>query len=400
MDLTREPIRMHNPESIMWKNLSQILCHPQYRSVGMMFGVNSLMFTFWITRIPQIKATLELSESELGLLLFFAPVGGLAAMLVANWLTSRLGEGRLTVYSMIGAILAAYVPVWAPTAPMLAVGLFVIGFLTGVMNVAMNSVVTLLERRDGVHMMITCHGGWSLGGLVGSFSTSLIVGAQIPAWQHWLVIVLGLGLWALFSAWPNLQSIRLDGPAGPALVLPTRPVLGLALVGLLVMIGEGAAADWSGVYVAEVVEASDYFVGMGYASFTLFMTLGRFYGDTLTARLGGLRVIRLGTALAAVGLLLILWPVLPSTLAGFGLMGLGYSCVVPVLFSRSGQVPGISPAMGIAAVASAGYVGFLSGPVLIGLLAEHLGLRLGFGLLLLLTLLAFGLSPRAMAWAR
>jgi MFS family permease len=384
----------------MWKNLSRILRHPQYRNIAMMFAVNSLLFTFWITRIPQIKTSLELSESELGLLLFFGPVGGLAAMLVANWLTARLGEGRLTLYSMFGAVLAAYLPVAAPSTYWLALGLFAVGFLTGVMNVAMNAVVSLLERRDGVHMMITCHGGWSLGGLVGSFSTSLIVGAQIPAWHHWLLLTLGLSTWALLSAWPSLQAIRLGGPAGPALVLPTRPVLGLALIGMLVMIGEGAAADWSGVYLAEVVGASDYFVGMGYASFTLFMTLGRFYGDTLTARLGGLRVVRIGTALAVGGLLLVLWPALPSTLVGFGLMGLGYSCVVPVLFSRSGQVPGLSPSMGIAAVASAGYVGFLSGPVLIGLLAEHLGLQLGFGLLLLLTALAFGLSPRAMAWAR
>lgn len=384
----------------MWNNLRQILQHPQYRSVALMFGINSLLFTFWVTRIPQIKAALGLSESELGLVLFFGPVGGLSAMFVANWLSRRVGEGRLTVYAMLAAVLAAPLPVLAPTVPLLGVSLFAIGFAGAVMNVAMNAVVTLMERRDGSHIMITCHGGWSLGGLLGSFSTSLLMGANVAPGWHWLVVAVGLSTWGLLLAWPQLQGIRLEGAAGPAFVLPTRPVLGLAGVGLCVMIGEGAAADWSGVYLAEVVGASDYFVGMGYASFTLLMTLGRFYGDTLTARLGGLRVVRLGTALAAVGLGLVLLPTLPTTLLGFGLMGLGYSCVVPVLFSRSGQVPGLSPAMGIAAVASAGYVGFLGGPVLIGLLAEHLGLAAGFGLLLLLTGLAFVGAPRAMSWAQ
>jgi MFS family permease len=383
----------------MWNNLLQIFRHSQYRSVGAMFAINSLLFTFWVTRIPLIKATLGLGDSELGLVLFFGPVGGLTAMFVANWLTSKLGEGRMTIYAMLVALMAAPLPVWAPTVPWLAGALFLIGFAGAVMNVAMNAVVTLLERRDQVHMMITCHGGWSLGGLIGAFSTSLLTGAGVAPWLHWGVLAVLLASWACLSAWRELQSIRMGGPAGPALVMPSRPVLGLALIGMFVMIGEGAAADWSGVYLADVVGASDYFVGMGYASFAFFMTLGRFYGDTLTARLGGLRVIRLGTALAMGGLLLVLLPTLPSTLLGFGMMGLGYSCVVPVLFSRSGQVPGLSPSMGIAAVASAGYVGFLGGPVLIGLMAEHLGLAAGFGLLLLLTGLAFLYAPRAMAVA-
>jgi MFS family permease len=248
--------------------------------------------------------------------------------------------------------------------------------------------------------MITCHGCWSLGGLIGATLTSFLLGAGVSPWLHWGVMLTAVLGWIGYEAWKQLAPIRLEGPLGPPLVLPTRPVLGLALLGLFIMICEGAAADWSGVYLAEVVGTSDYFVGFGYASFTLFMTLGRFSGDALTARLGALRVIRLGTALALVGLLLVLIPWLGTTLPGFGLMGLGYSCVIPVLFSRSGQVPGLSPAMGIASVASAGYIGFLGGPVLIGFLAEHFGLTFGFVFLLLLTGMAFLFSPRALSWAR
>ncbi len=380
----------------MWKNLKQIFRHPQYRVIATLFAINSLLFTFWLTRIPLIKSQLGLSEGELGLILFFGPVGSLTAMFVSNWLNSRLGEGRMSIYTMLLALLACVGPVYAPSKFWLGTSLVIMGFAGAAMNVAINAVVTILERRDRVRIMITCHGGWSLGGLIGSFVTSLLVGAGVIPWIHWLVIVAILISWTVWRAWPHIAEIRLEGERGPALVMPTRPVVGLALIGLCIMIGEGAAADWSGVYLAEVIKTSDYFVGMGYASFTFFMTLGRFYGDTLTARFGALKVIRGGTAIAAIGLLLVLLPTLFTALLGFGLMGLGLSCVVPVLFSESGQVPDLNPSMGIASVASAGYIGFLGGPVLIGLLAEKFSLSLGFGFILVLISLAFLFSPRAL----
>ena len=43
-----------------------------------------------------------------------------------------------------------------------------------------------------------------------------------------------------------------------------------------------------------------------------------------------------------------------AALAGFALVGLGFANMVPVLFSAAGQLPGIAPAQGIAAVASVG----------------------------------------------
>ncbi len=65
---------------------------------------------------------------------------------------------------------------------------------------------------------------------------------------------------------------------------------------------------------------------------------------------------------------------------GFGLVGLGLSNLIPVLFSAGGRVPGVHPGTGIAAVATAGYAGFLIGPPLIGLAAELVGLAVALWL--------------------
>ena len=113
----------------------------------------------------------------------------------------------------------------------------------------------------------------------------------------------------------------------------------------------------------------------GFAAFALLMAVGRLTGDGLTGRLGSATLLRLSGLLATLGLSLALWATAPApSIAGFGLVGLGLANVVPVLFRAGSRIPGVAPGMGIAAVATAGYCGFLGGPPLIGFAAEAITL--------------------------
>ncbi len=99
-------------------------------------------------------------------------------------------------------------------------------------------------------------------------------------------------------------------------------------------------------------------------------------------------MIRLSGALAAAGLgaaLVIGHPL--AALVGFACVGLGLSNIVPVLFSAAGATPGVATGTGIAAVATAGYFGFLAGPPLIGFVAQATSLPFGLGLVVLCTAL-------------
>jgi hypothetical protein len=60
---------------------------------------------------------------------------------------------------------------------------------------------------------------------------------------------------------------------------------------------------------------------------------------------------------------------------GFTLFGLGLANMIPVLFGAAGRARGMTPGLGIAAVATTGYAGLLAGPPLIGMTAELVGLR-------------------------
>ena len=111
------------------------------------------------------------------------------------------------------------------------------------------------------------------------------------------------------------------------------------------------------------------------------MIAGRLGGDRFVARFGQARTVRYGGLVSAIGIAVAL--IAPQPLAsaiGFGLVGIGVSNVVPIVFSAAART-GSSPAAGVAMAASAGYSGLLLGPVLIGALATLFGLKASLWLL-------------------
>lgn len=377
----------------------RLISQPQFLSIGGVFSMNSLLFTFWITRLPYVREQLSLSEGELGIALFFLPVGGLTALMLSKSLVQRFGEGKLTLFAgMLYAFLLLF-PVVAPSFPLLMIALYFMGVATGTMGVAMNAVVAALERRHKTVIMSMCHGCWSLGGMIGATIGSLIVGLDIPPLVQMPVTFLLFVLVFRFLIWPQLHDVRNEQPLSDRpnqkFSLPPRSVLGIAFVGLCIMIGEGAIADWSAIYLQDVAQAAPWLTGLGYAAFALSMTIGRFHGDMITERLGPLRIIQFGSLIALAGMGLVFIAIPPIVIAGFALMGIGYSSIVPVLFSSSARIAGVSPSRGIASVSGAGYIGFLFGPVLIGLIAEEFGLSLGFMVVAVLLLVSLVVARRA-----
>src|SRR5713101_909720 len=162
---------------------------------------------------------------------------------------------------------------------------------------------------------------------------------------------------------------------------PTRAVLFLGLLAFAGLLAEGAMADWSAVYLHDSLAASPAVAATGFAAFSLAMTVGRLAGDRIVGRLGAGPALRVSGAVAGAGLgaaLLIDAP--PAAIAGFALVGLGISNIIPVLFSSAGRVGEVAAGSALAAIATPGYLGFLSGPPLIGLAAEHVSLRAALGI--------------------
>jgi MFS family permease len=119
------------------------------------------------------------------------------------------------------------------------------------------------------------------------------------------------------------------------------------------------------------------------------MTVGRLTGDRIVQRFGGAAIILVGSLSAAAGLALAtLAPGWPAALAGFALVGIGCSNIVPVLFSSVGRQTEMPENVAVPAITTVGYAGILAGPAAIGLVAEVASLQVAFLILALLVLAA------------
>ena len=171
-----------------------------------------------------------------------------------------------------------------------------------------------------------------------------------------------------------------------------KPLLLLGIIGFVSFGSEGAIIDWSGLYLKEMTMAPELLIGAGFLAFSTTMTLGRFLGDGISARIGPIKLVGLGALIAALGYFLVLTQQTTWSIVGFAFNGLGFSVIVPELFRIGGNVKGVDSSQGVAFIAGSGYIGFLLGPVILGFIAESASLNYSFILLLCMAFLVFGIT--------
>ena len=331
----------------------------------------------WTARIPAVKESLALSDGRLSVALLAFAAGCILGMALIGRLTDRFGSSRVLIPAALleGVLLAP--PGLAGGLVSLCVALFVFGAVHGTLNIAMNANAAEIERAMERPVMSSFHAIYSIGGFLGAVVGSLFAHAGVSVAATFisvgltvLVLAAGASRWVLRSA-PAAPGATEAGDSGgrrPLLIL-----FGVVVLGTLV--GEGAAADWSAVYLRDELGTSEGFAAYGYAAFAIMMTVGRVFGDRAAVRFGPVRLVRGSGVIAAAGLgaaLLIAHPV--AGVAGFGLLGLGLSCVAPQFFSVAASVDPQRAGRALSTVVSIGYVGFLLGPVLIGAAATVVGL--------------------------
>jgi len=260
-----------------------------------------------------------------------------------------------------------------------------------------------VDRRYGKPVMSSFHAMFSVGGLMGAGIGALMAWIQLaPIWHFCLASgVMAVAGWiACRHLLPGVDRIE-KSEDSHGFVLPPKALVPLGIVAVAVLIGEGAMADWTGVFLHKVLGATEAVAAAGYAAFSVAMAAGRFSGDALVTRLGSVKLVRASGLVAAAGLAIGLFTSSPwVSLAGFALVGAGCSTVVPCVFSAAGRMHGVQTGVALAAVTTMGYFGFLIGPPLIGFAAQLLGLRGALALLIGTSLLVAALAStlRSSEW--
>lgn len=345
----------------------------------------------WAPLVPFAKTRLGVDDATLGLLLLCIGLGSVAAMLATGPLSARYGSRPVILAGGFG--LALLLPALALAATPLTLGLALLAFgaSLGSIDVAMNIHAVEVEKAARTPLMSGFHALFSIGGFFGATLMTFLLSAAVGVLPATLLASVAMAI-AMAMAWPRLlQSVQAG--EGPLFALPRGIVLLLAALAAITFLVEGAVLDWGALLITDAGLVETAQGGLGYMLFAIAMTGGRLVGDVVAARLGDRRIVLFGGLTAVSGLVVILAaPAGWLALAGFVLVGLGASNIVPVLFRLAGSQTAMPSGLAVAAITTVGYAGILIGPAGIGFVAHHVGLAMSFwllaGLLLIVPLCA------------
>lgn len=343
--------------------------------IGAGAGVSS-----WLSRIPQVRDELELTPAALGVLLLMLAIGSLIALPLAGLIVHRLGAGRAVfLLSMVFAtgISIAAIGVMVG-APMVAIGLIAAGFGTGTWDVAMNVEAAAVEQRLGRSVMSRFHAAFSVGTVAGALVGAGMNALDVSVTIHLLVVMAVVATavpWGTRSFLPSTgQEQAGDETAHSPFAAWKEPrTLLIGLFVLTMAFTEGTGNDWLGVAAIDGYGASDTLGGLAYVLFVASMTLGRWFGPGLLDRHGRVLVLRAGAACSLVGLAIVVFgPSLATAMVGTVLWGVGVALGFPVGMSAAADDERHAAGR-VSVVATIGYVAFLAGPALVGLIGNHTG---------------------------
>jgi MFS family permease len=366
------------------------------RAATLAFLLIGILWGSWAPHIALVKERLDLTPGFLGLALLTTACGTLLAMPLTGGVIARFGSGPVIRWLAVPVALTLLLPALAPDLGLLILGASLLGAVSGAVDIAMNAHGIAIEARLQRPIVSTLHACYSLGGLSGAGAAAFLL-PLIGGPAHVVAVtavLLGLCLPIVRDVMPATLDM---GTGTRTFVLPPRAALGIGLMTFIALISEGAVQDWSAVYLRENLASGTGVAALGFAAFSATMTIGRLTGDRLRARFSDLRLLAASSAISTAGLAAgLLVPLPAAAIAGFGVMGLGMANMVPLLFVAGARVPGLAPSVGLAAVTTVGYTGFMVGPVAIGVAAEIAGLRAALGLMVVAILAVALVAPRFM----
>ncbi|WP_114195381.1 MFS transporter [Edaphovirga cremea] len=352
---------------------------PQQMATRLVFFIAGLGMAAWAPLVPFVKQRLLIDDGALGLLLLCIGAGSMLAMPLTGILTGKLG--CRTVILVAAAFICLDLPllVLMDSTYGMALALLFFGASIGMLDVAMNIQAVGVEKASGRAMMSGFHGFFSVGSIAGALGVSALLWAGFSALSAIISTVVLIVLLTLLAS-RHLWRDRNEHQEGPMLVLPRGWVVFLGFLCFVMFLAEGSMLDWSALFLISSHGFVTEQAGIGYAAFSIAMTLGRLNGDRIVNALGRYRVLLLGSLCASAGIVLAI-SINNAMVAilGFVMVGIGASNLVPIVFSAAGNQTAMPANLAIASVTTLGYAGILAGPALIGFIAQLSSLPIAFG---------------------
>lgn len=374
------PKQKHNKN---FRNIKQSYLNRIRLAMSFFYFGMGFCFASWASRIPDIKTSLQLSEGELGTLLFALPIGQLSAMPFSGKLVTQFGSRKVLLISLPFYAISLTNIGLVSQPWQLALALFLFGIGSQFCNISMNTQGVYTEQIFKKPIMGSFHGSWSLAGFCGALVGLGMMALELTPYHHFLIILLLVGL-LILTNYRHLVKVKLDADEDTVpkflFQLPDKNLIWLGVIGFCCMASEGIMFDWSGVYFKDIVKAPGALVILGYTSFMITMATGRFLSDILVRKFGARNILIVSGMTISTGLYMaVAFPFLIPCMLAFMLVGFGVSNVIPIIYSTTGKSTSIPTGEALTIVTGISFIGFLLGPPVIGHIAELTNLRYSFG---------------------
>lgn len=353
----------------------------------------------WAPLIPFAQQRLHFNHADFGLLLLCSGLGAMLAMPATGKIVQRVGCRMPIGFALLLlAVLLPSLSLWT-TPLMMAITLFLFGTAAGSLGVALNIQAVVVEKNSLKSLMSGFHGMASLGGLAGVLTITALLALSISAVMSAFAVSLLLVIIVFLSVPYSIKAVENTSLEASSKVkksirqrLPQPLIILIGIACFIIFMTEGAAMDWSGIYLTQQYGVNTAFAGLAYTFFAIAMTTGRFTGHYLIRYFGEKKLLTYSAICATLGLALVsIAPYWWLVLVGYTLVGTGCSNIVPIMFSRAGRQTVMPSAVALSCVSTMAYTGILVGPAFIGMVSELIGLSTVFmalsGLLLLIVAL-------------
>ena len=344
---------------------------------------DSLLGSAW----PVMRLDFGAELSFAGVLSMIIAAGTIVSSLLSERMTRRLGTALVTAISVAMTAAALFGFSLCSSPIQLCLWAIPYGLGAGAIDAALNNFVAL--HYSSRHMS-WLHCFWGVGASISPYIMSAAL-TRSGSWQagYRTVGVIQVVLTALlFLSLPLWKAVKSkddaeNGAAPPLLGL--RGALRISGVPLILIAfcaycgGETTAGLWASSYLVGARGIAPETAASFASLFYLGITFGRFLNGFVADRMGDRRMIRIGIAVMALGVVLILLPLRNDlfSLAGLVIFGLGCAPVYPSIIHSTPANFGKENSQAIIGVQMASaYVGSTFMPPLFGLIAQHLSLKL------------------------
>lgn len=367
---------------------------------------DALLGASWPTMYQQFDVPI----SYAGIISMTIAGGTIISSLQSDRVTKKFGPGKVTAFSVLMTAVALFGFSISTSFWMLFLWAIPYGLGAGSVDASLNNYVAL--HYESRHMS-WLHCMWGVGASTGPYILSFAL-ANGHGWNMGYryisiiqivltaIIMFSLPLWKNRTTENNMISdgntIEDQGEKSDSYkVLSLKEIISIpgAKPIMLIMLTycalEQTAGLWASSYLV-LKHGLDAELAAGFGSlFYIGITVGRAISGFVTMRLNDNQMIRLGQALALVGIVLMFLPLGHQiALIGLIIIGLGGAPIYPCVIHSTPENFGAEKSQAIIGVQMASaYVGTLAMPAIFGFIANHLSVALFPFYLLVILLVMF-----------